>query len=308
MRAGRLPDALDSRRLEFVIACALCIGSSPEPYLEATLLSIADVVDLLVVNDNGDLAPNPNLSTLEASPFGRSGRLHRVKTKFVDFATMRNDAFAALAVVAKPDWVLWLDADEVHGSEIASLARGLLPRLGNDYGSVDGYTNHFIGSFSWISDVARRLCAYRFDPGLRWHNAVHEKLEGLRGKPLILPYRYAHYGNVMPAALSVAKHRRYLELGSAVAYDLAKMQEPSLEAVYAGRGRYARRFRGEHPTAARALIAQLEREWAADFAAVDRLFRREQRASDLLGNALRGALEELRIRLRYLEHPGMWPP
>jgi hypothetical protein len=288
-----------------VIACALCLGTAPEPYLEATLASIAQAVDLLVVNDNAGGEPNPNLAVVERSRFARDGRLRVVRTRFVDFATMRNDAFGALAASAEPDWVLWLDADEVHGAEIAALTRGLLPRLGDGYGSVDGYTYHFIGSFAWISDVARRFCAYRFDPSLRWRNPVHEKIEGLRGKALVLPYRYAHYGNVLPPALAVRKHLRYLALGSAVAYTPPAPDAATLEDVFAGRGRHARRFEGTHPPAARPLIAQLEREWSDQFAAIERLFVREQRPADRLANALRGALEETRIRLRYLQHPGL---
>jgi hypothetical protein len=270
--------------------------------LEATLASVAEVLDLLVVNDNAS-GHNPNLATIESSSFAREGRLHIVKTRFVDFATMRNDAFAALAAIAKPDWVLWLDADEVHASRIVDFVRGLLPRLRDDYGSVDGYTDHFLGSFGWISDVARRFCAYRFSPDLRWRNAVHEKIEGLRGKALVIPYRYAHYGNVLPPALAVEKHQRYRELGSAVAYELPAREAASIEVVYGERAKTVRRFRGTHPPAARLLVARLEREWADYLATVEQLFRGSQRPRDRVSNAMRGALEETRILLRYVEHP-----
>ena len=50
-----------------MLACALCVGSQPEPYLEATLASIAPVVDLLVVNENSGAERGPNLGTLERS-------------------------------------------------------------------------------------------------------------------------------------------------------------------------------------------------------------------------------------------------
>ncbi|MGH7329443.1 MAG: hypothetical protein ACREJX_13940 [Polyangiaceae bacterium] len=289
-----------------MIACALCVGSSPEPYLQATLASIEGLVDLLLVNDNA-ASLNPNLTTIEASAFAREGRLHVVKTKFADFATMRNDAFAALKAITQPDWVLWLDADEVHSQRIAELVRGLLPRLGPEYGSVDGYTDHFLGSFGWIKDVARRFCAYRFSPDLRWRNAVHEKVEGLRGKAAVIPYRYAHYGNVLPPSLAVEKHARYLQLGSAVSYELPSLQTATVETVYGERAKLARRFHGEHPPAARELITRLERDWAAELTEVEHLFRRSQRPSDRIANAVRGAVEETRIALRYLEHPRMWP-
>ena len=285
-----------------MIACALCIGSSREPYVEATLASIASVVDLLVVNDNSE-GPNPNAQALEASAFARDGRLRAIKTKFVDFATMRNDAFSALAAVAKPEWVLWLDADEVHGSQIEGLVRGLLPRLGSEYAAVDGYTDHFIGTFDWISDVARRLCVYRFSTDLYWRNAVHEKIESMRGKSFVIPYRYAHYGNVLPPSLAVEKHRRYHELGSAVAYDLPTPEAATIESVYGSRAKDVRRFRGAHPQDALPVLARLRQEWASELAAIDALFRRSQRPLDRASNSLRGAIEETRIKLRYLEHP-----
>ncbi len=266
--------------------------------MEATLASIASVVDLLVVNDNAGNAINPNIPALTASEIAKAGRLRMIQTTFVDFATMRNDAFAALARSATPDWVLWLDADEVHGEGIATLTRGLLPRLGAEYGSVDAYTDHFLGSFSWISDVARRFCAYRFDPALRWRNAVHEKIDGLRGKSLILPYRYAHYGNVLPPALYAVKDQRYLALGNVVDYDPPSPERATLANVYGRKGKSARRFRGEHPLAARPLLARLEREWAHAFAEIDRLFTAEQTLRDRVENAIRGTIEETRIRLR----------
>jgi len=291
-----------------MLACALCVGASPEPYLEATLASIASVVDVLVVNDNAGDTPNPNIATLTSSEIAKAGRLRMIQTTFIDFATMRNDAFAALVANATPDWVLWLDADEVHGEEIVGLARGLLPKLGSDYGSVDGYTDHFLGSFSWISDVARRFCAYRFDPELRWQNAVHEKIEGLRGKELVVPYRYAHYGNVLPPAMYAVKDRRYLALGNVVDYDPPLPEVATLENIYGRKGKSARRFRGEHPPAARPLIARLEREWAKAFAEIDRLFNAEQTPRDRIANAARGSIEETRIRLRGLEHRDLWPP
>ncbi len=38
---------------------------------------------------------------------------------------------------------------------------------------------------------------FRFHPGLRWEGAVHERLTGLDGKRIALPYIYAHYGHTL---------------------------------------------------------------------------------------------------------------
>ena len=263
------------------------------------------MVDLLVVNDNSGLPRSPSLATLEASAFAQSGRLHVVQTRFVNFATMRNDAFAALAARAAPDWVLWLDADEVHREELVALVRGLLPRLDRTYATVDGYTDHFLGSFDWISDVARRLCAYRFTPDLRWRNAVHEKMEGLHGRSLVLPYRYAHYGNVLPPELYAIKDLRYLDLGNVVDYTPPLVEAATLENIYGAKGRRARRFRGTHPPAARPVIERLRSQWAGQFAEIDRLFTAAQTPRDRVANGLRGALEESRVALRRVTTRGL---
>jgi hypothetical protein len=289
------------------VACAMSIGSAPEPYLEPTLAAIAPVVHLLVVNDNAP-ANNPNIATLEASEIARTGRLRVVRTTFVDFGTMRNDAFAALAAGAQPDWVLWLDADEVHYDALTGLVRNLLPRLGSDYAAVHCYKVHFVGTFRWISDEARSLCAYRFNPVLRWRGAVHEQMEGLRGRVVVVPHRIAHYGGVLPPASYATKARKYAALGQAIDNVYPAPGEANPENVYARKAKTARRFRGSHPSAARPAIARLEREWAEHLGEIDRLFERMQTPLDRAANGARGALEKTRIALRYVEHPGLWPP
>ncbi|MGH7684439.1 MAG: hypothetical protein ACREMT_08845, partial [Vulcanimicrobiaceae bacterium] len=285
----------------------LSIGSAPERYLEATLTAIAPVVDLLVVNDNA-AGSNPNLPILEASDIARAGRLRVVRTAFVDFGTMRNDAFSALAATAKPDWVLWLDADEVHYETIAGLARHLLPRLGPDYAAVHCYKIHLVGSFRWVSDAARAVCAYRFNPALRWRGAVHEQLENVSGKAVVVPHRIAHYGAVLPPAAYATKARKYAELGQAIDNAYPAPSDANVENVYARKAKTARRFTGSHPDVAYPTIDRLEREWAEYLAEADRLFEGMQTPLDRATNGLRAAVEETRIALRYVEHPGLWPP
>ncbi len=282
------------------IACALSVGAAREPYLAAALASIAGVVDLLVVNDNSGLARSENVAVLEASAFAERGALRIERHPFVDFADMRNKAFAPLAALAEPpDWLLFLDADEVHGEHVRAIAREILPRLGPATGELDGYTYHFFGTFGWLTDVARRSMFYRFSRGLRWSNAVHEQLSGVNGKAVVLPYVYHHYGNVLPPRALVAKHLRYYELGNPVPQPPA-LDDATLE-VYLAKAADVRPFHGKHPAAARPTLAELERTYAGDFAAIDAGFRARRTPVLRAGAALRAAAETVRVDLRHVE-------
>ncbi len=289
----------------FTIACALCVGAAREPYLAAALAGIAETVDSLVVNDNSGLQRSDARATLEASPFAERGTLRIAAHPFIDFADMRNRAFAALAELTRPpDWVLFLDADEVHGEQLRYLAREILPQLNADVANVDAYTYHFFGTYRWISDIARRFVFYRYRPELRWVNRVHETVVGLAGKALVLPYIYHHYGNVLPPALLARKHSRYFELGNPVARppdELTATREIFLASAPA-----VRPFRGTHPRVVHATLAALEAEFATDFAALDREFVRRRTPAMRATAELRRLNETVRVQLRRLEHPGVY--
>jgi hypothetical protein len=288
-----------------MIACALCVGGAREPYLSATLDALSDAVDVLVVNDNSGLARSENLSAIESSPFGSTGRLRVAAHRFVDFSTMRNDAHAMLcALDPPPAWVLFIDADEVHGEQVRYLAREVVPGLGPDLAQLDAYTYHFFGTFAWLTDIARRMAFYRFSKELAWVNPVHEKLSGLRGKTVVVPYVYHHYGNVLPPRLLARKHQRYYELGNPV----ARPPEPEAATldVYLAKAAAVRPFRGTHPLVARRTVAEVRRDNAAEFAALDAGFAARRTLAIRLRSALAATNESLRVRLRRLEHPGLY--
>jgi hypothetical protein len=289
-----------SKSSTITIACALCVGATPEAYLPAALASIAPAVDALVVNDNSGLERSENVRAIEASAFAARPLLIEAYP-FVDFADMRNRAFALLArLPVRPDWVLFLDADEVHGEQLRYIARELLPRFSGDVAHVDGYTYHFFGTFGWITDIARRLMFYRYDPTLRWENAVHEKIVGLHGRSIVLPYAYHHYGNVVPPALLARKHTTYYALGNRVPEP--PREEAATIAQFVDKARDVRRYDAPHPQVVRPTLDAIAAASAPTFAAIDAAFAAAEGA-DAPRRRLVALNEGLRVALRRLEHP-----
>jgi hypothetical protein len=269
------------------------------------LASIANVVDFLVVNDNSGLERSENVAVLEASPFARDGRLQIVRRPFAGFATMRNESLAPLlALPRRPDWLLFIDADEVHGEQIVQIAREVLPKLPAAAGQLDGYTYHFYGTYRWITDVARRMMFYRYSPELHFVNDVHEKLVGLRGAAVVIPYVYHHYGNVQLPSRYAEKNLVYYEFGNATP------RPPDPEAatldVYLAKADSVRRYHGAHPHAVRGVLAELEAENRELFAALDAAFAARRTPAVRRRAALAGLVETLRVRLRALQHPGLY--
>jgi hypothetical protein len=289
-----------SKSSTITIACALCVGATPEAYLPAALAAIAPAVDALVVNDNSGLARSENVRAIEASAFATRPLIVEA-LPFVDFADMRNRAFALLGrLPVRPDWVLFLDADEVHGEQLRYIAHELLPRLRREVAHVDGYTYHFFGTFGWITDIARRLMFYRYDPSLRWENAVHEKIVGLHGRSIVLPYAYHHYGNVVPPALLARKHTAYYALGN-------RVPEPPSEdaatiAQFVDKARDVRRYEAPHPFVVRPTLGAIAAGSRETFAAIDTAFAAAESANRTR-RRLVALNEALRVELRRLEHP-----
>ena len=292
-----------SKSSTITIACALCVGATPEAYLPAALAAIAPAVDALVVNDNSGLERSENVRAIEASAFSMRPLIIESQP-FVDFADMRNRAFASLArLPVRPDWVLFLDADEVHGEQLRYIAHEILPRLSRDVAHVDGYTYHFFGTFHWITDVARRLMFYRYDPTLRWENAVHEKIVGLGPRAVVLPYTYHHYGNVVPPALLARKHTTYYALGNRVPEPPS--EETATIAQFVDKASDVRRYRDPHPVVVRPTLAEIAAASRDTFAAIDEAFA-DASTEESVATRLRALNESARIELRRLERPGMY--
>lgn len=286
------------------IVAQLIVGAKAEPYLSDVLESIAGVCDHAVVNDNSGLAQSANAEIIGASRLARESKLTLLRTSFVDFASARNACLDATGPEFAGAWGLFVDADEVHGEELAEMAQ-LLPSLPPSVDAVDGYSRHMVGSFSWWMAVQRRLCFFRILPARRWQGAIHERLAP-SARSIVLPSVWFHYGHVVTPRAEAEKSKLYAALdGSGRTPSDEQIESATAATVWPGLLRRARRFRGTHPAAVAATIATLSLERAALFAEVDALVAR-QSALDRLRNAAREAnfgrllaWRKIEARLRY---------
>lgn len=286
------------------VVAHVIVGARREPYLAAVLEAIENVCDHVVVNDNSGARERVNIPVLEASRFASAGKLTLLLTSFVDFSAARNQCIEATPAAFQTGWILFVDADEVHGDELAEMVR-LAARLPAGIDAIDGYSRHFVGSFAWWRTVERRLCLFRLAPNRRWHGAVHERLAPLKGR-VVLPAVWFHYGHVVTPRMEAEKGRLYSSLGQAGAV-AGEHELPHLTAasVWNGLMRDALPYRGVHPRAAAPTIARLSREWASTFSDVDALAA-SQSIADRARNALRSAGYSRLLAWRALEAKIRW--
>lgn len=238
------------------VSAHLILGPREEPFLAALLDSLEGAAASVIVNDNAP-EPSPHREVLAASSFARAGRLIVDRTPFTDFSAARNICLRLHEAHGAGAWVAFVDADEVHGEQVRRFA-ARLSSIPAEYDFLDAYTWHFFGSFDWYTSIERRMMFFRFRRGLRWEGAVHERLIGLDGKRLVVPYVYAHYGHVLEPRRYAEKGRLYSSLGA----QGEVLREDELDRIDAARF-FAQfyplllRFRGAHPPAARPAIARL---------------------------------------------------
>lgn len=281
-------------------AAHLILGPREEPFLPALLESLHLVADVVIVNDNGP-DPSPHRDVLLNNRFAKDGRLFVDRTPFTDFASARNACLRVHRERNAGDWIAFVDSDEVHGPTARNVARRLRDVPG-DVDFIDGYTWHFLQSFDWYMSIERRMAFFRYRDDVRWRNPVHEKLEGLTGRRLALPYVYGHYGWVLPLARQAQKERLYATLGApSDVFDEDQLASTDPAIYFERWWPIALRFRGAHPPEARATIARMRRENAAAFAETDRCIRECQNARDRLRNAVMKANYEQRWRARALD-------
>ncbi|HKU66297.1 MAG TPA: glycosyltransferase [Candidatus Baltobacteraceae bacterium] len=284
------------------IAAHLILGPREEPFLAALLDSLRGACESVLVNDNSP-EPSPHARTLAESAFAREGALVVDRTPFTDFAAARNVCIRLHHERDAGEWMLFVDADEVHGPQLARIANNLAS-VPPEYDFVDGYTWHFFQSFDWYRSIERAKTFIRMTPDAAWEGAVHEKLHGPSGKRIALPYVFAHYGWVLPIERQAQKERLYATLGRPGAMlPQHELDAPQLERSFAHEWATVLRFHGSHPPAAAGVIERLRGELAAQFAAVDEIVPRHQDVRRRVSNALMRLNYEQRWRLRAFSPP-----
>lgn len=257
------------------IAAHLIVGAPSEPFLPALLASLEGAADSLIVNDNAP-DPSPHAAALAASSFARHDALTVDRTPFTDFSSARNICLRIHAAQDAGEWVAFVDADECHGDTVRTIASHL-ESVPSAYGFVDGYTWHFFQSPRLYTSIERRMTFFRFAPNVRWEGRVHERLCGVPGARLPLPYVYGHYGHVLSPRRHAEKGRRYSSLGQSgdiVSIDALDSINPAV--YFADKWPKLLRFNGEHPPAVRGELTRLKVEYAEQFSLADRLTRAAQ--------------------------------
>ena len=276
------------------VAAHLILGPREEPFLGALLASIEGAAEILIVNDNSP-GVSPHAATLDRSAFGSAGRMLVDRSPFTGFAAARNVCLRLHAEHTTAAWVAFVDADEVHDRQtIAAVARNLY-RVPGEYDFVDGYTWHFFQSFEYYTSIERRMMFFRFRPGSHWESAVHEKLVGIDGRRVALPYVYAHYGHTLEPRRHAEKGRQYSALG-APGEVLREDQLGDFDVVRYFEPEYPRllHFGGSHPQAVLATLEQLRPQLRAYHALTERIVR-----GQALGVKTRNALRKLNYELRW---------
>jgi len=205
-----------------MIISSMILGGKDEIFLKPSLDSVDDACDLIIINDNSYVTNENNLKYIKSSIPYKNNKIVIIKNLFDGFDNARNQI---LDYIKKKkynnSWIIKLDADEVHGKNLSIITRNIIPALPDDYSVVDVYFYQFLQSFSYLRSIDRRHnFLVRFNKDMLWRGRVHEKIENVIGRTLILPYIFYHYGcNFAPSEI-LNKWKLYKSLGDSNQPDL----------------------------------------------------------------------------------------
>jgi hypothetical protein len=253
-----------------MIIAVVIMSGREEPFLSACLESVAGSVDLVAINDNASGDANPNMGAVRDSLLFKEGKIRVSKTPFEGFGKARN-ACLELIEDLRPDhpWILMLDCDEVHTEGLASITRKILPRLPESIGGVDVYTRQFIRTFDYYSAVERRHnFLFRLYPETRWEGSVHEKLLGVRGEKICLPYGFYHYGNALAPESVLDKWKLYARCGDPF-FGMERLEGMDASTFMDDESMKVLDFKGRHPLPVGETLLYLREARRKDFVCFD---------------------------------------
>ena len=236
------------------IIMIMLIGAAEEPFLPACLECLHGNIDRAVINDNSGKASHPNLSYIKKSKLYAEGRVDIINSSFLGFGACRNLCLDFIRKFAEPDtWIFIDDADEVHPADsLKTITRDILPSLPDEIGIVDGYFYDFFQSPQYYQAFNHRHnLFFRLNSEIMWTRGVHEQLQGLQGKRLVLPYRFFHYGYLKPSSVVREKWHLYGTLGDTVSGNQALNVDEVIERM----SQQVWRFDGSHPAATTGCIS-----------------------------------------------------
>jgi hypothetical protein len=188
-----------------VIGAQVIIGDLEEPFLEAALKSVAWVDYVVVITTacaSGEGMRN-RVICRETVPVGKLFMEAMPGDFCQDFAAARN---LALTRVPDGDFVLILDADEVHYPEWKDICGYYLAK-GAD--SITAAFYHFVVYRDAVQAVFPREIVFRKTPETQFVGRVHERLHTPRRNPVEADYRYCHFGYLRGQANVFERWRRY---------------------------------------------------------------------------------------------------
>lgn len=287
------------------IVALMLMGARPEPYLKAVLHSLEQAADFLIVHDNSGAPRSQNRNVLERSTLHANGRVGVVEAPFVNFSQARNECLDYMRANLPCDaqtWLLMVDCDEVHGSDLAFITRHILSTLPPEVGIVDTYFYNFILSFNVYNALDRRHnLLVRHNPDLRWTHDVHEHLTGLVGQRICLPYTYHHYGYIRSTGHIIDKWRHYRTLGDQT-YSEHTLDEMSRRDLFEREVDRALPYNGSYPEAL-ALLDDAANMVDPD---IDDFHRLVDAHLKKPGPRLHALLRDLNYRLRLMWRAVQW--
>lgn len=181
------------------------IVKNEEEFLPFSIKSIYDVVDEIILVDNGSTD-----RTVEIAKSFPKAKIYYSDAQ--DFSVLRNLTIK----YATGDWILVMCADEVFYGDINEV----LPKLVKDY-TVDAYTcwyYHLMRSYYYMQNKSdrdplySRIFLFRKTPATFYVRPVHQYLTGVGPNVKDSGLHYVHYGYVKDPKLILERWKLYAQL------------------------------------------------------------------------------------------------